>query len=350
MRAWAEALRREADAAESIGELPRMAAPTLAESLERTRRTLPELRAAGVADAGASGFVEFAAGTESFIDGRVTTPLPLPLPRRAEREPSLSDAFDVHESGGVHFRYCAEALVSGSAIDHDVLRRTLEPFGDSLIVAGDGERARIHVHTDEPERVFTVLATAGLVAEQKVDDMRLQYEVAHERRYPIAIVTDSTCDLPRDLLDRYQIHVVPLHLRVGDHEYLDRLTIEPGLFFDLAERARQLPSSSQPSGDRFARLFSYLSTYYDSIIAIHTSGRLSGTAGTSARAAAALPNADTISVLDSRHLSVSLGLIVLRAAEAVAAGRSREEIVRDVEAYTRKAEILVGVRTLRYMP
>jgi hypothetical protein len=162
-------------------------------------------------------------------------------------------------------------------------------------------------------------------------------------------VTDSVCDLPRDLLDRYQIQVVPLHLRIDAREYLDGPTIEPGLFFDLAERASTFPSSSQPSGEVAGRLFAYLSTYYDAIIAIHTSGQLSGTAAASARAAGTLPTADKISVVDSRHLSASLGLIVLRAAEAVAAGKSRDEIVRELETYCRKAEILVSVRTLKYM-
>jgi len=348
MRAWAEALRREVDSAESIGELLREAAPALTESLEETQKTLPELEAAGVVDAGASGFVEFVAGAERFIDGGLSEPLPLLT--GAGREPSLEEGFDVHESGSVHFRYCAEALVSGDAIDDDMLRRTLEPLGDSLIVAGGRQRARIHLHTDEPARAFASIAAAGgRVVQQKVDDMRLQYEVAHERKYPIAIVTDSICDLPRPLLDRYQIHVVPLHLRIDEREYLDRLTIDPELFFDLAERSRQFPSSSQPAGELFARLFSYLSSYYESIIAIHTSGHLSGTAGASARAAAALPDAEKISVLDSHHLSVSLGLVVLRAAEAVAAGKSREEVVRKIESYKRKAEILVSVRTLRYM-
>ncbi|MGE5689107.1 MAG: DAK2 domain-containing protein [Pseudomonadota bacterium] len=345
MRAWAEALRREVDAAQSIGELLRKAAPTLTESLGRTQETLPELKAAGVADAGASGFVEFVTGAERFIDGGVAAP-----PRvNAEHVPPLGDAFDLHESGGGRFRYCAEALVAGDAIDHDALRRTLEPLGDSLMVAGGGQRARVHLHTDEPARAFASVAVTGRVVQQKVDDMRLQYEVAHARKYPIAIVTDSICDLPRALLDRYQIHVVPLHLRIDEQEYLDGLTIEPTLFFDLAERAREFPTSSQPSGDLFARLYSFLSTYYDSIIAVHTSGQLSGTAAASARAAAALPDAERISVLDSRHLSASLGLIVLRAAEAVAAGRSREAVVREIEASTRKAEILVSVRTLRYM-
>jgi DegV family protein with EDD domain len=347
MHDWAAALRREIGDSDSVAELLQRAAPALAESLERTREMLPELATAGVVDAGASGFVEFLAGVGRFLEGAV--PAPPPLREGAGAEPPLGEALDRHESGGVQFRYCAEALVAGETVDREAIRRRLEPLGDSVIVAGGGGRARVHIHTDEPASVFATLCAAGRVVQQKVDDMRLQYAVAHERSYRVAIVTDSVCDLPRAVLDRYQIQVVPLHLRIDEREYLDGLTIEPGLFFTLAERASAFPSSSQPSGELFARLFAYLSTYYDSIIAIHTSGQLSGTAAASARAAATLPTADKIAVVDSHHLSASLGLIVLRAAEAVAAGKSRVEIVRDVETYRRKAEILVSVRTLKYM-
>jgi len=178
----------------------------------------------------------------------------------------------------------------------------------------------------------------------------LQYEVAHRRKYPIAIVTDSTCDLPRELIDRYQIQVVPLHLIFGEREYLDKLTIDSEQFFDLVDSVpiSDFPTSSQPSAGLFNRTFSYLSTYYDSIIAIHLAGALSGTVSSGSRAAEALDEKKQISVLDSRQISGSLGLLVLRAAEAVAAGKSHDEVVSEVESSAGKAQLLVGVHTLEY--
>src|SRR5664280_469365 len=311
MRAWAEALHHEADSAQSIAELLRKAGPALADSLEKTRDMLPQLKAAGVVDAGASGFVEFIAGAERFINGKVKAPF---LARRmGSHKLSLGDKIELHESGEVRFRYCTEALIAGQAIDREVLRSSLEPFGDSLIIAGTGEQVRIHIHSDQPAQVFASLTSTGQVVQQKVDDMLLQYEVAHRRKYPIAIVTDSTCDLPRELIDQYQIQVVPLHIIAGENEYLDKLTIDSEEFFDLADRSPQFPTSSQPSIGLFTRIFSYLSTYYDSIIAIHVGGGISGTVSTGAQAAKSLDGAKQISVIDSRHISGSLGLIVLRA-------------------------------------
>src|SRR5664280_796324 len=316
MRAWAEALHHEADSAQSIAELLRKAGPALADSLEKTRDMLPQLKAAGVVDAGASGFVEFIAGAERFVNGKVKAPF---LARRiGSHRLSFGDKIELHESGEVRFRYCTEALIAGREIDREALRAKLSPFGDSLIVAGSSEQVRIHIHTDQPAAVFASLTSTGRVVQQKVDDMLLQYEVAHRRKYPIAIVTDSTCDLPRELIDRYQIQIVPLHLIFGDTQYLDKLTIDSEQFFDLADRSSgsEFPTSSQPATGLFNRTFSYLSTYYDSIIAIDVAGALSGTVSSGERAAEAVDGKKKISVLDSRQISSSLGLVVLRAAEA----------------------------------
>jgi DegV family protein with EDD domain len=348
MHAWAEALHREADSAQSIAELLRRAGPALSEALEKTRYMLPQLTAAGVVDAGASGFVEFIAGAERFISGKVKAPF---LARKiGSHKLSFGDKIELHESGEVRFRYCTEALIAAETIDREALRTSLTPFGDSLIVAGSGERARIHIHTDQPAAVFASLTSTGRVVQQKVDDMLLQYEVAHRRKYPIAIVTDSTCDLPRELIDRYQIQIVPLHLIFGEKEFLDKLTIGSEQFFDLADRSSgsEFPTSSQPSTGLFNRTFSYLSTYYDSIIAINVAGALSGTVSSGERAAEAVGGKKKISVLDSRQVSSSLGLVVLRAAEALEAGKSHDEIVSEVESYSRKAELLVSVHTLEY--
>ncbi|MGC9974999.1 MAG: DegV family protein, partial [Gaiellaceae bacterium] len=346
MHAWSDALHREVDSAQSIAELLRKAGPALAEALEKTREMLPALKAAGVVDAGASGFAEFIAGAERFIGGKVAAPF---MSRRgAKRQLSLDDTLDLHGGGEIRFRYCTEALVSGEALDREALRRTLATLGDSLIVAGSDELARIHIHTDQPALAFASLTASGRVVQQKVDDMRLQYEVAHKRKYPIAIVTDSVCDLPQEILDRYQIQVVPLHIIAGEAEFLDGLTIDSEQFLALAERAREHPTSSQPSTALFSRILSYLSTYYDSIIAILVSGGLSGTVNSCATAAETLHGKKKITVVDSLGVSASEGLVVLRAAEALEAGASHEEIVRELESWVHKSQILVSVHTLEF--
>ena len=345
IHAWSEALRREVASAPSVHELFSRTMPAVRHALEHTSEQLAVLKSAGVVDAGASGFVEFIAGAERFFKRGMPTGARLGAKKKKARE----EISDVHGGERPVFRYCTEAMVVGGAIDREALRSSLDSLGDSLIVAGNDERARVHIHTDEPAQAFASIGAHGQVIQPKVDDMRLQYEVVHERKYPIALVTDSVCDLPQDLIDLYQIHVVPLHLLFGKSEYLDKLTINPELFFSLAEQAEVFPTSSQPAVGLFTRLYSFLSSHYESVIAVHIADKLSGTYSTSSRAAETLEDGKKISVVDSRTLTGSLGLIVLRVAEQIAAGRSHDEIVAEIDSYSDKSELLVGVHTLRFL-
>jgi uncharacterized protein len=315
-------------------------------SLDNTPNLLPVLKKEHVVDAGAEGFFRFLSGaTKYLVSGSRDI--------ASHRGPDVSDGL-VDLAPAVHggefplFRYCTEVLIRGEGIEINRLRGELAALGDCGIAAGGGEKVRVHVHSDDPALVVGRLASYGTVQEQKVDDMLREYEVTHARKYPIALVTDSVCDLPKSLLDAYQIHVVPLNIILGGAQYLDGLTISSKRIYEGMEAKGPYPSTSQPSPAAFKLLYSFLSTYYESIIAIHVSGRLSGTYSLSAKEAALFP-AKRISVIDSKNDSGSQALIVLRAAELIAAGKSHDEVVAAIEGFIPKARILVSVPTLKYM-
>ena len=267
-------------------------------------------------------------------------------------QPRAQELDERHEepvgAGEITFRYCTEAILKAELIDADRLRRELQGFGDSLIVAGGEGKVRIHIHTDTPAALFEKLRGFGELAQQKVDDMVEQFNVVYNRKHPIALVTDSACDLPREILDEYQVHVVPLSILVDGAEYLDGLTVSAPEFSRLVATARRHPTTSQPPAAAFHRLYSYLSSHYESVIAVHLSAKLSGTWEVSRREAERFPG-KRITVIDSRHLSGSLGLVVLRAAQEIAAGRSHEEVVSAIESSLPRARILVSVKTLSHM-
>ncbi len=151
--------------------------------------------------------------------------------------------------------------------------------------------AKVHVPTNNPEDVMAKLFRFGTISGQKGDDMRIQYADAHDRRASVAIVTDSSCDLSSAGLGR------------------------------TAESKTAFPRTAQPPAHFFSRLYAYLGDYYDQVLAIHLSAAMSGTCDTSQRKAKKTDGRTT--VFDSRHLSGSLALVVLRAAEAAeAAGKS----------------------------
>jgi uncharacterized protein len=343
IRDWSRSLSEQARMVGSFSDLFYRSLPAAEESLRRTPEQLAVLREAGVVDAGAQGFYHFLRGAADFLaTGK--------RPAAPANRPTIVD--DVHDmplsEDGLRYRYCTEVMLRREGGHTGALKDALEPFGDSLIVAEAGTKTRVHIHTDLPADVIALLGQQGHILQQKVDDMRDQYAVAHQRKHSIALVTDSACDLPREVLDRHQIHVLPLRITVGGTEYLDRVTLQPGRFLELMRRGRKNPSSSQPPAAESRRLFAFLSSHYESVIAIHVASKLSGTCEASRREAEKV-SGKRITVIDSRTLSGSLGLVVLRAAEAIAAGAGHDEVVAAVEASIPKARILVGVPTLAYM-
>ena len=373
---WALALRHELSGAENFRELFHATLPALRRSLEATRNQLEVLRRAGVVDAGASGFVAFVHGARNYLERGSSAdsgpgaprdpkavdstmpghfsgaaPSAMAQPGGAGPVPTpLAEGTELEHGSPEGPRYCAEFLVSGGRIDTDALRAELAGLGDSLIVAGSGRIGRVHIHTDQPTAVHDVVAGMGTLVEQKVDDMRRQREDAEaaQRGDRIALVTDSTCDLPAELMDRYHIHVIPLFLRFGEDEYLDRLTLDPATFYDRAEASTVYPVSSQPAATGIERLYRTLLSHYGHVVALHVAAPLSGTFEASLRAAQAV-DPERIRVFDSRQLSGSLGLVVLRAATFLEEGQSFTELCERLPEWFGKAEILVSVRRLDSM-
>jgi DegV family protein with EDD domain len=341
MREWVRLLE-ENKHLRDIGLIFKKTLKGTKQSVEDTPKLLPVLKEEHVVDAGAEGFFHFLQGATKYLISGARE-----LGHKEEEfHPELSAS--IHGGEYPVFRYCTEVLVRGSGLNLDTLRHDLASFGDCAIVAGGSAKARIHVHTDTPAAVVKKIATYGTVQEQKVDDMLREYEISHSRKYPIALVTDSVCDLPANLIDKYQIHVVPLNILVGDEQYFDGRTINNERIYEFMERKGSYPTTAQPGPAVFTKLYSYLSTYYESIIAIHVSGKLSGTYGASKLEAEKI-SGKRITVIDSRQDSGAQALVVLRAAGLIAAGKSHEEIVAAVEGFIPKARIFVSVPTLKYM-
>jgi len=325
-------------------------------ALERTKDQLAVLKRAGVVDAGASGFVSFLEGVARMIATGVVPQKRNAFPLSAEDEDESSH--ELPESADtITFKYCTEALVlrrqSGPGALPDTgtaLRRALAGLGDSLIISEGRDKLKVHIHTDEPARLFLVLKDYGRVIEQKVDDMRMQFSAAHRPVSSIAIVTDSIADIPQELLDRYQIHVIPQKILWGDDEYLDRLTISAETFYPYLDSRVDYPSSSVPDPHRVDQVFSWLAAHYEAIIAIPVGKALSGTWQVMKASAEKLAQGGyPIAVVDSKLNSAAQGLVVLAAAEDAAAGLGRADILQRLSANIARARIFVSVATFRYM-
>jgi DegV family protein with EDD domain len=248
----------------------------------------------------------------------------------------------------IEYRYCTEALITGHKMDVDGIREEVRPFGNSAIVAGSPQKVKIHIHTNSPADLFYRLRNYGSIPQIKADDMWKQYEASHNRKSKIALVTDSSCDLPPEVIDDHQIHVIPFNLSFGDSIYLDKISITPQQFYTLLRTSKMHPRSSLPPLKTAQSIFSFVASHYESIIAITISEKLSGTFRMTQNASSVVKD-KRIDILNSRHLSVSQGLIVLRVAEAIREGKTHDGIMKLVEDWISKTDVFVDIKTLKYM-
>lgn len=139
------------------------------------------------------------------------------------------------------------------------------------------------------------------------------------------IVTDSTCDLPRAIFTQYGIHLVPLTIQFGADSYRSGIDMHLPEFVERLARGDAHPTTSQPTVYDFKTLYESLADQQRPILSIHISEGLSGTVNAARQAASQLPE-QAITVWDSRTISAALGLQVVAAARAAAAGWTVEQI------------------------
>lgn len=294
-------------------------------SLAGTPEQLDVLREAGVVDAGGQGFVDLLDGIYRYIrSGRVPEALTGGI------EASAVDVRSEAAAGPEEHRYCTECLVAADRIDVAALRASLEALeASSLVVAGGGRRARVHIHTDRPGEVFRICADFGEIRQQKADDMARQHGLINQRGR-IAVVTDSAADLPAEEIDRLGIHVVPLRLFFGDEEFLDKLSMPPSAFYARLAESDVHPQTSQPPPRDFRRQFELLTSHGHEVLALPISGKLSGTCQAAEQTAARLGE-QPVTVRDSLNAACGQALMTLYAAEAAARGWSLDEILRALD-------------------
>lgn len=318
----------------------------LTRAVSQTRSTLAVLTKANVVDAGARGFALFIEGIIDFITRRDLKEL-----IRIKSEAAVFQKIEEVIPEKVELRFCTEALIRKCTMGADQLRKVLANYGDCVVVAGSDKMRRLHVHTNSPADLFEELRTSGILAFQKADDMVRQSDAVYNRKWKIALVTDSTCDLEPELIDKYQINMLPININFGENHYLDKITIQPEHFYRLLSENDDHPKTSQVNEKAFTNLYSHLASHYDSIIAIHLSDKLSGTFNSSQKAAAAISNefGKPVTAINSRNVSGSLGLVVLRAAQAIEAGYSHDQIVTMTNQWVRSLRLFISVRTMKYL-
>jgi len=347
MKDWANHLAENAHHTPDFAELFNKSLSKAKDSLAKTPDKLLILKKAGVVDAGAQGFVNILEGIVNFIEyGKIKSLRAIASTTNKMRSFNL-DKVDSE----INFQFCAECLLEGNDLDLETIKQKVNFLGDSLIVAGSINRAHIHIHTDKPEDVFTKLSEFGTIVKTKVDDMHKQHTKikldTHTRS--IGLVTDSTCDLPPEIIKKYNIQVVPIVIQVGKKSYLDQVEIKPKDFIHILETSNEKLSTSQPPPAFFTEAYNKIALKYESIISLHISEQLSGTIQGARIGCKDMKYSNKIHIVDSKTSSVALGLLVAEAAQLIQKRFSLEEIINRIKIAADNVKIFISIPTLKYL-
>ena len=165
----------------------------------------------------------------------------------------------------------------------------------------------------------------------------------------VKIISDSTCDLSRELLERYDVAIVPLHVLMRDSEYEDGVDIMPDEIYAWSDANKTTPKTSAASLERVIGLFKPYIDNGQEIVSFSISEDMSTSANVMRLAARELNAEERIKVINSANLSTGIGLQVIEAALMAKEGKTAEEIERRIEEIKPRIRTSFVVDTLTYL-
>lgn len=342
MRHWYNLLNQEA-VDSSFEEYLLRSSIELQKSLEETKSLLPILKKSDVVDAGALAF-------STFVDGFVRSITDENYIVEIEESEVLTldhkDSFN-HDEINIEFRYCTEILIK-SKLQKESLQLLLEHHGNSIVIGKSNEFYKIHIHTNEPHKVFEYISKYATIVDSKVDDMENQNMINHHRKYDIAILTDSISDIHQSIIDAFQIQVFPVSINIDGTIYYDKKSIKNKRILELIESSNAFPKSASPSTIDVVKNLELLRKHFKQILVITVSSKMSSTYNIFKNAITELKT-DDIKLIDSKQNSVGEGLITLHAAKMISEGYTFDEVYESTKEIVKKSNILVSVKTLDNM-
>jgi len=348
MREWSSTLIQLQTEATGFSDLLQKSQGALLRAVSQTMEQNPILKKNQVVDAGAQGFSLFWQGAlDTLLSGKINSEIHDEL-----TQIPLGHSEADFQNEEILYRYCTECLIKGDDLDSAAIKSLLETKDlDCLIVVGGNHLVKAHFHTNTPEEIFQELQEFGTLLNQKADDMIEQNltMTSTKRKTRVAIVTDSSCNLPSQFVIKNSIHVVPLNLSFENRTYIDGFDLNTKSFYEKLEKDPTLSvSTSQPSPGQFQKGFKAALTGSGEALSILVGSAMSGTFRSAGIAKSTLPSEDAtrITLYDSQNVSGGLGLIVQKALSLTKKNQSIAEITQELDAYKQSIRSFVSIRSL----
>jgi DegV family protein with EDD domain len=166
----------------------------------------------------------------------------------------------------------------------------------------------------------------------------------------IRVVTDSACDLPQDIATELEIDIVPLTIRFGNEELVDRRDLSPKEFWARVATSPVLPETAAPSPGAFEEAFRRAAAAgADGVVCVTLSGGLSATYESARVAAKSVADDIDVQVIDSRMVTMAQGLMAIGAARAAKQGKNLDECVAVVEDLKPRTRLYGAIDTLEHL-
>lgn len=165
----------------------------------------------------------------------------------------------------------------------------------------------------------------------------------------VKIISDSTCDLSKELIEKYEINIIPLHVLLGEEEYEDGRSITPDEIYKWSDENKATPKTSAPSITTVTEMFESCTEDGSELVCFSVSDKMSTTGNVMRMTAEELEMENRISVIDSANLSTGVGLLVLKAADMAREGKTAKEIVEEIEQLKPRVCASFVVDTLTYL-
>jgi len=343
MKEWTNFLNKQEDKHNEFENLLESSIDYSYNVLDKTKDLIDVLKEADVVDAGAKGFVCFIEGILDHV-------------RFGKGKKNIMSRIELvdlekldHLNSHLDYRYCSEFTIENLGIKRKELIKTLNNHGDSVIVNIYKDKAKIHIHTNEPEKVMLKLIKAGKVVESKIDDMSIQYDIVHKKRKKIGLITDSIADISKDFIKENMITVIPIQVLSEGTVYLDRITVDGETIYEILDNVEDYPTTSQPSETNIERMLEFLLNYYEKIVGVFVSDKMSGTFSKVSKIAEKLDiNNNRILIINSKLNSGGEGLVVKKAVDYIAEGLDLNEIEERLEMDVKKTKLFVKIPDLNY--
>ncbi len=341
--ASAESINKEHKNDKDIASLFKKAIREANLALLVTRDKMEILKKANVVDAGGLGYLII---LESYLEALGGTGI-----KRLDSKKSSDKVRKFVQK--ISFRYEVVFLIKNPNIGSNALCKKLREIGDSIDILAIKNQMKVHVHTDDTDKIKKIARDAGEIKNFRIEDLATEAKgKIYEKERNIGIVIDETSDIPEKIIKKYALGFVPFNIEWPEGEKLPGKNIYQKMREAEKRRVKKLPKTSQAAPKSFFEVYKKTinnSSNNSKVISIVLSLKLSGGYNSASQAAEMMDKPSKIFVLDSLQASSGSALIVLKAIELREDRKSFDEIIKELKALIPKIQLFGALEDPRWL-